>query len=431
MSTQYAWNADTASNRLTAIQNRIIANEREVQHVFTQTFFDQAIEQCNQLSDYSSSPLSGAFVSVKDLFDVKGFVTKAGTTFMADNPPATTDATPIKYLREAGSILIGHTNMTELAYSGLGLNPHYGTPENALIPGCIPGGSTSGGAISVAHRIADIAIGTDTGGSVRIPAAFNGIVGFKPSQNTVSRKGCKALSRTLDSVGPLSRTVAACDLAYRTMSIGKHNKAIQVNNTLVIPTNFGMDDLESPVKAAFEEAVSMLKDAGFKIKHKSIVALDALTKFPVWQFASVESRAEYDDAYQHKHDLIDPRIVGPTRMGRADEVDAITYRQTLNQRESLIEQYKTELGSNILLMPTVPILPPTFLSLQSDDAYSRTNLQVLRNTSIANVMDCCSISLPMKHNNATIGVMMTACSGHDLSLLDLASECETLFQANQ
>jgi len=426
MQTQYVWAADTASDRLTEIKNRVDANEPGLKHVFTQTFFDQAHQQCNQLASNAGSPLCGALVSVKDLFDVKGFVTKAGTIFMAGDSPATTDAVPVKNLRDAGSILIGHTNMTELAYSGLGLNPHYGTPENALMPGYIPGGSTSGGAVSVAQGIADIAIGTDTGGSVRIPAAFNGIVGFKPSQNSVSRTGCKALSRTLDSVGPLARTVAACDIAYRTMTSDTHSADLQLNKTLVIPTNYGMDDLQPPVESAFEEAIRKLADEGYKIERKSIAALEALKTFPAWQFASVESRAEYNDAYQNKRDVMDPRIVGPTRMGRADEVDAITYRQTLNLRQQLIKQYRAEMGSKILLMPTVPILPPSFPSMQNDDDYSRINIQVLRNTSIANIMDCCSISLPKTHAGATIGVMMTVCSGHDLSLLTLAADCEKI-----
>jgi len=426
MKIQYAWATDTASERFADVKNRLNANEPGLKSVFTQTFFEQAQQQCNELAAKSNSPLSGSLVSVKDLFDVKGFVTKAGTTFMAGDSPATTDAAPIKSLRDAGSILIGHTNMTELAYSGLGLNPHFGTPENALTPGCIPGGSTSGGAVSVAQGIADIAIGTDTGGSVRIPAAFNGIVGFKPSQNSVSRNGCKALSRTLDSVGPLARTVAACDIAYRTMSLDTHSTDLQVDKTLIVPTNYGMDDLQSPVESAFEESVRKLKAGGYKIEHKTVAALEALKTFPAWQFASVESRAEYNDAYQHKRDSMDPRIVGPTRMGRADEVDAITYRQTLNLRQQLIEQYQIEMGSKVLLMPTVPILPPSFLSLQNDEEYSRVNIQVLRNTSIANIMDCCSISLPTTHKGATIGVMMTVCNGHDLNLLTLASDCEKI-----
>lgn len=430
MQKKIPWAANTVHDRLAAIKKRVDSREPELEFIFTQTFFDQAQQQCNNLDANSTSPLCGAFVSVKDLLDVQGFVTKAGTTFMAEDSPASVDAPTIQQLRDAGAIFVGHTNMTELAYSGLGLNPHYGTPQNALAPGCIPGGSTSGGAVSVARGLADIAIGTDTGGSVRIPAAFNGIVGFKPSQSTVSRTGCKALSRTLDSIGPLAHSVAACELAYKFMANSTANERQQLEQQFVVPSNYGMDDMQPPVKAAFEEAINKLKNGGHKIERKPIAALEALKTFATWQFASVESRAEYNDAYLTRKHLFDPRIVSPTRMGRADEVDAITYRQTLNLRQHLVEQYQDEMGHTILLMPTVPILPPTISSLQDDDLFSRTNIQVLRNTSIANIMDCCSITLPLTHDNATIGVMMTVCGGHDLSLLEAAAGWEQLFESD-
>ncbi len=424
MEKQYPWSAESAAERLAEVKNRVSSNEPALKSVFTQTFFDGAEEQLSTMSDYKGSMLCGALISIKDLFDVEGFVTRAGTKFMAQDSPANVDAPPIKHLRDAGAVFLGHTNMTELAYSGLGLNPHYGTPENALKPGCIPGGSTAGGAVSVARGIADIAIGTDTGGSLRIPAAFNGIVGFKPSQSTVSRKGCKALSRSLDSVGPMARSVAACEIAYKTLSNGAANSGVRVNKEFIIPTNYGMDDLEAPVDAAFEAAAAKLGEAGYKVQRKSVDALDALKELAVWHFSAVESRSEYEHAYQTTRSLIDPRVAGPTRMGRADEVSAISYRQTLNLRQELIEQYADEMGSKILLMPTVPILPPGFSAMEDDEDYGRINLQVLRNPSIANVMDCCSISLPYAHEGETIGVMMTAVANHDLSLLELASLCE-------
>ena len=424
MTSHFPWSRENAVDRLADVKQRIESNEPGLANVFIETFFDEAHKQATALDAHSNSPLCGALVSVKDLFDVKGFVTKAGTKFMAEDPPAHADAPPIKHLRDAGAILLGHTNMTELAYSGLGLNPHYGTPENALMPGCIPGGSTAGGAVSVARGIADIAMGTDTGGSLRIPAAFNGIVGFKPSQSTVSRQGCKALSKSLDSVGPMARTVAACEIAYRVISEGAANSGKSVDKEFIIPTNFGMDDLEPPVAAAFEQAISKLKGSGYKIEHQSVDTLDALKQLAIWHFSSIESRGEYEYAYQTKRDMMDPRVAGPTRMGRADEVNAAACRKTLKLRQSLIHQYSSEMGSKVLLMPTVPILPPTFLSMEDDDEYTRVNLQVLRNPSIANVMDCCSISLPYTYEGATIGVMLTAGTNHDLSLLKLAAECE-------
>lgn len=425
MRDQFSWSPETAAQRLEAVEKRLASNDPALTSVFTQTFFKEAGRQIERLDEHASSPLCGALVSVKDLFDVDGFVTRAGTTFMAQDTPAKSDAPPIKQLRDAGGILVGHTNMTELAYSGLGLNPHYGTPDNALRSGCIPGGSTAGGAVSVARGAADIAVGTDTGGSLRIPAAFNGIVGFKPTQSTVSRKGCKALSQSLDSVGPMARSVAACALSYSIMSDAGQTASSTLEPDFVIPTNYGMDDLAPEVATAFEDAVSRLSKAGHKITRGPVETLEALKSLAIWQFASIESRAEYDEAFRARHDDIDPRI--SSRMARADEASAVSYRKTLNLRQDLIEQYLSEMGGKILLMPTVPILPPSVASLADDAEYGRVNLQVLRNPSIANVMDCCSISLPFTESGHTIGVMLTATAGHDRSLLDLAEKCAAEF----
>lgn len=427
MNNPFSWSVDTVDQRINDTEQRIRDNDPALAAVFTQTFFEQARQQVSSLKQFSDSPLNGAIISVKDLFDVAGFVTKAGTKFMASNQPALADAPTIENLRTAGAVFIGHTNMTELAYSGLGLNPHYGTPENALIKGAIPGGSTAGGAISVALGIADIAIGTDTGGSLRIPAAFNGIVGFKPTQNTVSRDGCKALSRSLDSVGPMAQSVAACKLAYEVLAKPGAINTKELNVEFIIPTNYGMDDLAPEVQLAFDRAVTLLASAGYNIEKKAIATLEALKTLPVWHFSAIESRGEYDDAYQNQRELIDPRVASATRMGRADEVDAISYYKTLNTRQELIEKYQQELGNKILLMPSVPILPPSLKSMEDDDEYGRVNLQVLRNPSIANVLECCSISLPFKHQSATIGVMLTATAGHDISLLNLAEQIEASF----
>ena len=422
------WSVDTVAPRLAEIEECHQSDDPRIKSVFTQTFLEEAKTWAENQQNTSQTDLAGALISIKDLLDVKGYVTKAGTQFMKNDPPAKDDAPAVKRLREAGAVFVGHTNMTELAYSGLGLNPHYGTPENALVKGCIPGGSTAGGAISVAHGFADIAIGTDTGGSLRIPAAFNGLVGFKPTQNTVSREGCKALSRSLDSVGPIAKTVAACDLTYRILAGEAAGQKTLTKPEFIVPTNYGMDDLEPAVSVAFDAAKQALSGCGFNVTEAHIGSLERMKELAVWHFSAIESRGEYDDAYQNQRDLIDPRVASPTRMGRADEVNAVTYRKTLNLREELIDQYRREMSGKILLMPTVPILPPTFEIMEHDDDYSRINLQALRNPSIANVMDCCSISLPFVQNGTTIGVMLTACGGHDLNLLNLAQRVETIFQ---
>lgn len=421
MAPQNPWSPETAESRLDNVIERVNADAPELRNVFTETFFGQARDQLASLKSTSGSPLCGALVSVKDLFDVEGFVTRAGTRFLSDDSPAKSDAPSIKLLRDAGAILTGHTNMTELAYSGLGLNPHYGTPDNALVSGRIPGGSTSGGAVSVAQGIADIAIGTDTGGSLRIPAAFNGIVGFKPTQDRVSRRGCKALSQTLDSVGPMARSVEACEVAYRIMSGEEPSTANELQPEFIMPVNFGLDDLDPVVAKGFERAVAQISDAGYAVVVKNLACLERYKELAVWQFAAIESRAEYDNFYSSKPELFDPRVL--SRLQRAEGVDAITYRKTLNAREALIDDYHKEVGNKVLLLPTTPILAPDIAAFEDDEEYYRLNLLTLRNPTLANVMNGCSISLPFKSGEESIGVMLTAPGGYDQSLLKVAKVC--------
>lgn len=421
----FSWSIETASERIKILNQRLSVHAPELESVFTQTFLSTADAQVMAAKKMPDTLLKGALVSVKDLFDVEGFVTKAGTLVMAQDGTASKDAQAVKNLRNAGAIFIGHTNMTEFAYSGLGLNPHYGTPNNAVSAGCIPGGSSAGAAISIACDAADIAIGTDTGGSLRIPAAFNGIVGFKPTQSAVSRKGCKPLSTSLDSVGPMAKNVLGCRLAYEVLAKGSDTKKSTLEPTFIIPSNYGMADLEPAVQAAFDAAIDKLSMAGHRVNVTKVDALEGLKSLAIWQFSAVESRAEYEDLYQSKRAQFDTRV--SSRMARADEVSAISYCQTLDIREQLIAQYKAEMGSKILLLPTVPILPPKLSIFSNDDVYTQINLQVLRNPSIANVIDGCSISLPFTHEANTIGIMLTAAAYHDESLLELAQECELLF----
>ncbi|ASJ72703.1 amidase family protein [Granulosicoccus antarcticus] len=422
MTSSYPWTPDSAPIRVADLQARLDSDDPALRHVFTEIFHDPIAGQSP-----INNPLNGALVSVKELFDVKGHVTRAGTRFMAEDAPAVADALPIQRLRAAGAVMLGTTNMTELAYSGLGLNPHNGTPENAIHAGCIPGGSTSGGAISVARGVADIAVGTDTGGSLRIPAAFNGIVGFKPTQATVSRQGCKSLSQTLDSIGPMAASVETCSQAYQVMRDDSATTEREIDPVFIIPDNYGMDDLEPEVAAAFTHAVLRLRDAGHDVRTQSLASLERLKSLAVWQIAAVEAYAEYHEALQSYPDQFDPRV--SSRIARAQTLSALEYRTTLNARNDLIRQYQAEMMGKVLLMPTVPILPPSMSVFDNDDTYARLNVQVLRNPSIANVMDCCSISLPVIHEGNATGLMLTAQAFSDQALLQLAALCEALLEA--
>lgn len=416
----FTWSKSDISARMDALSVRLEENESEVQNIFTQTFLDGLLVK--QISP-SNEPLEGALVSVKDLLDVEGYVTRAGTTFMQKDAPAKADAFVVTKMRDAGATIVGHTNMTELAYSGLGLNPHYGTPKNAITPDAIPGGSTSGGAISVAQGLVDIAIGSDTGGSLRIPAAFNRIVGFKPTQTTVSRDGCKALSRSLDSIGPMAKTVAECGVAYECMhSEDAPQQAIE--REFVIPTNFGFDDIDPVIDQAFSETVEILLAKGYSVSHQYFEVLETYKTLPVWHFSAVECRAEYENSFQSDRLEIDPLV--SSRMSRADEVSAIEYAQTLNLRADLISKFEAELGSKVLIMPTTPILPPKFSEVTNPDEYGKLNLLALRNPSLANVMNGCSISIPMGSSTTPAGLMLTCGAHRDIELLKFAAEIEDL-----
>ncbi len=360
--------------------------------------------------------LSGLNIAVKDLFDVRGYVTRAGSLVRKDTPPATKDAAAVARLRSAGAGLIGHANMTEFAYSGLGLNPHYGTAMTPLHEGCIAGGSTSGGASAVARGVADIALGTDTGGSARIPAAFCGLVGFKPTASTISREGAVALSHSLDSVGVLTREAGLLRPVLNVL----RDSAIPTTpmpRSVIIPENFGMDALDPDVTEAFETAVTALTTAGVAIRRLSLDIFDHYNALSAWHFSAVESRAHHGTYFDTARDSFDPRV--SARMARADGVTAIEYAATLAARDALITEAAHLFRDTPLMMPTVAIMPPKLDDLHDDIAYDRTNQLVLRNTSFGNLINGCSVSLPITSHPGA-GLMLTASGGQDGLLVTMA-----------
>ena len=407
---------------LTFIKNK----PEKFESVFTELFYQDFGKALNYINSLDSGLLKGLIISVKDLFDVKGYKTKGGSKFL-DNQTTIKDADCIALIRESGGLLLGHTNMTELAYSGLGINPHYGTPDNPVYKGSIPGGSTSGGAVSIALDIADITIGTDTGGSTRIPAAFTGITGFKPTQDNVSRAGCLTLSSSLDSVGLMAKNVELCRLGYEVMKDKKKQsqKSIVKDLNFIIPSNFGFENIEPDVELAFNSAKEKIIDQGYNIIEEHLPILETYKKIPLWQFAAVECQAEYFEAYTGKKHLIDPNIL--KRMDRANDVMAIEYKLLLKIRHDIIKEFNSFLNNNFLLMPTVTIKPPLLKKCEDQDFYDKVNLISLKNTSLANYMNGCSLSLPYFQNNEPIGIMLNGSTGMDDKLLEVGSIFETIF----
>ena len=283
-------NNEKLVNKVFEILTKFRDDPKKFENIFTELFEKDFEVQLNKISKLKSGLLKGLIISVKALFDVKGYHTRGGTKFL-ETDISLNDAKCISNIRKAGGLLLGHTNMTELAYSGLGINPHYGTPENPFYPGSVPGGSTSGGAVSVALDLSDIAIGTDTGGSTRIPAAFTGITGFKPTQDSISRDGVLTLSSSLDSVGLMARNVELCKLGYRAMRKkinAKQEKLQNKNPKLIIPSNFGFEDIENEIKVAFDLAKKKITKSGYEVIEMNVPVLDLYKKVPIWQFASVE-----------------------------------------------------------------------------------------------------------------------------------------------
>jgi aspartyl-tRNA(Asn)/glutamyl-tRNA(Gln) amidotransferase subunit A len=410
-------------NKVNKILKKIQNDPASFENIFTELFDKDFNEQLDNINKVKKGKLKGLIISVKDLFDVKGYKTKGGTKFI-DDKIAQKDAKCISLIRKAGGLLLGHTNMTELAYSGLGINPHYGTPSNPVFKNSVPGGSTSGGAVSIALDVADITIGTDTGGSTRIPAAFTGITGFKPTQDSISRDNVLVLSTSLDSVGLMAKDVSLCKLGFETMRNKSKNNIAKNNIKIIIPKNFGFEDIDDEIKVGFDSAKEKIIKSGLDIQEIEIPLLDHYKKIPLWQFAAVECQAEYFEAYNNKKHLIDPNV--SRRMDRANQVTAVEYVNLCKERTTLISQFNTFLGNNFLLLPTVSITPPLIKDCENVEFYDKMNLISLRNTTLANYMNGCSLSLPYTIKDKPVGIMLNGSTNNDDQLLEIGSKIEKL-----
>lgn len=377
------------------------------------------------------SPLAGLPVSLKDLFDEQGQRTRAASRARDDAPPATRDAAVTARLRAAGAVPVGRTHLTEFAYSGLGLNRHFETPRNPWDreTGRIPGGSSSGAGVSVADGMAVVGIGTDTGGSVRIPAALNGVTGFKTSTGRIPLDGVFPLSPTLDSVGPLAPTLACCIVADAVMAgeppvVPKAPPAGLLR--LAVPQHHVLDDLDDHVAKSFEDAVGRLARAGARIAEIPSPVLEEIPDaMPHGGILGAESFALHRGRMDEKKDLYDPRVWIRIRRGErlsaADLIDCHAMRRDITARAS-----EMALPFDALLMPTCAAVAPPIADLDDDDeAYGKANMRMLRNTTVGNFLDACAVSLPC-HAPGTgpVGLMAMAANRHDgwLARVGLAIE---------
>jgi aspartyl-tRNA(Asn)/glutamyl-tRNA(Gln) amidotransferase subunit A len=384
------------------------------------------------------SPFAGIPISIKDLFDIRGQTTGAGSTVLADAPPAAEDAPTVARLRRLGFVLIGRTNMTEFAYSGLGLNPHYGTPASPWRrdEGRIPGGSSSGAAISVTDGMAHAGLGTDTGGSCRIPAAFTGIVGWKPTASRVPLEGAVPLSPSLDSVGPLARSVECCRILDAVLS-GSEIEAPASRDVrglrLAVPTTIALNGLDEAVSSTFERALDRLSAAGALVERIAFPEFDEIAKINAkGGFTGPESFAWHRDLLAAKRDGYDPRV--SVRILRGEAPSAADYLDAQALRRAMVAAAARRLSPyDALALPTVAVAPPRIADLvEDDDAYTQVNLQVLRNCTLINMIDGCAISLPIhREGEAPVGLMLAGAAGWDSRVFGVAAGIEALFQAER
>lgn len=386
----------------------------------------------------SRGVLEGIPVAWKDLFDIEGLPTTAGSRVLQASAPATRDAAVVRALAEAGMVNIGRVNMSEFAFSGLGINPHYGTPRNPASPAGqhrIPGGSSSGSGVAVAAGLVPVSIGTDTGGSVRIPAAFNGVVGYKATRWRYAMDGVFPLAKSLDSLGPLCRTVQDAvwiDAAMRGLPAADMLPRFDpADLSFVIPETVVFDGAEPAVVSVFEAAVERLARAGARIRRAAFPEFSAIFDLMAKHGALVTAEA----FVLHRARItgpeaadMDPRVVKRTLLG--EKITLADYVETLDARERLTAAFEARLGpAELVLSPTLPHVAPALQPLvDNEDLFFQTNGKTLRNTLIGNFLDWCGVSLPcgVDADGLPVGLLVSAPKGNDDRLLAMAAAVEGL-----
>jgi len=375
-------------------------------------------------------PLAGLPVTVKDLYDVAGRTTLAGSVVRQGEPAATQDAAAVARLRAAGAAITGLTHMTEFAFSGVGINPHLGTPRNACSDAVarIPGGSSSGAAVSVALGLAVAGLGSDTGGSIRIPAALHGLVGFKNTQARTPLAGAFPLSFTLDTVCAMARCVADClqvdgVLAGTPLAVVPRTAA---GLRLALPQTLMLDAMDTHVAATWATTLTRLSQAGVQIVELPLAELAEVAQINApGGFSAVEAYTVHRQALRTQAHRFDPRVAARLKLGEGvSAADYITMQQ--RRREWITRITQRLAGFDALLCPTVPIVAPPIAELvASDEAFFKANGLLLRNTFAINFLDGCAFSLPCHApGDLPVGLMLALPGGHDARLAAVALAAE-------
>jgi aspartyl-tRNA(Asn)/glutamyl-tRNA(Gln) amidotransferase subunit A len=421
------------------------AREPAAQSVYTQLDSSTALQRALEVDTRGASrahalPLHGMPVSIKDLFDVAGEVTAAGSQMLRDAPAAERHAPAVARLEAAGAVLVGRTNMSEFAFSGVGINPHHGTPRNPCDAALhrIPGGSSSGAAVSVALGLAVAGLGSDTGGSLRIPAALCGLVGFKPTQSRVPRAGAFELARTLDTVGAITtcvRDALAIDAVIADKPLGVVLRELPAQTPraalglrLAVPRSVFQDDLEPEVARAFDAALRRLRDAGATLVELNAGEFAEIPKLnSPGGLSATEAYAVHRAHFDTRRSEFDPRVARRIELGR--NVSAADYLTMLDARREWMVRVQAMLdGFDAFVGPTVPLVAPAVQPLlDSDETFFRINGLLLRNTFVVNFLDGCAFSLPCQADGALpVGLTVAGPCGSDARVAAVALVVESV-----
>jgi aspartyl-tRNA(Asn)/glutamyl-tRNA(Gln) amidotransferase subunit A len=429
----------SARERLDAALGRIDDPKGEGAHACLTVYREQAkaaaeAADARAKAGISLGPLDGTIISIKDLFDVAGEITRAGSKILAEEAkPAAADAPVVRRLRAGGAIIVAKTNMSEFAYTGVGANPHFGTPGNPADRKRVPGGSSSGAAVSAADGMCEIAIGTDTGGSCRIPGALCGIVGYKPSRQRIPTDGAFPLSYSIDSIGPIARSVEACARADSVMA-GESYALLEppplAGLRVGVVEGMPVENLDETVGKRFPQALDVLKRAGARLSNETVSQIDGMVQVnSKGGVQPAEAFTVHRDLLSRRADEIDPNV--RLRLERARNVSAADYIDMVRDRARLICSMDARIADlDVLVWPTTPIVAPTMVEVAAADDFARKNAMLLRNTVIVNFFDLCAISIPMRRDGGLpTGLMLVARNGHDHRLFRIAAAVERLLTA--
>ncbi|MGB9296027.1 MAG: amidase [Pseudolabrys sp.] len=429
----------SARERLEAALDRIVDPKGEGARAYLTVYREQAKAAADAAdarahAGISLGPLDGTIVSIKDLFDVAGEATRVGSKIFAEEAkPAVADAPVVRRLRAGGAIIVAKTNMSEFAYTGIGANPHFGTPGNPADRKRVPGGSSSGAAVAAADGMCEIAIGTDTGGSCRIPGALCGVVGYKPSRQRIPTDGAFPLSYSIDSIGPIARSVEACAKADAVMAAENFEtlNAVRLAGLRVgVVQGAPLENLDETVAKRFPDAIARLRQAGAQIYEEKLSLLGDMAQVnSKGGVQPAEAFTVHRDLLSRRADAIDPNV--RVRLERARNISAADYIDMVRERTRLIRSMDTALADlDVLALPTTPIVAPTMAEVAAADDFARKNAMLLRNTVIVNFFDLCAISLPMpREGGLPTGLMLVARNGNDHRLFGIAAAVERLFAA--